>query len=79
MNKNKEDIHLLIGDYGVLTIMKDARTKTRIMAQAFDYTAPEIIDSQPFDFKSDIWTIGTTLLDICTTSLYDVNRFFRTS
>lgn len=63
---------LVVGDYGVPTIMKDARVKTRILQGAFDYAAPELIDAQPFDYKTDIWTIGTTLLDICTTSLYDV-------
>lgn len=68
-------MQLLVGDYGVLTIMKDARTKTKILPGAFDYVAPEIIDAQSFDFRSDIWTIGTVLLDICTTSLYDVRSF----
>lgn len=70
---NSEEYELLIGDYGVPTIMRDARTKTRLVANAFDYAGPEIIDGQPYDFKSDIWSIGATLLDICTTGLYDVN------
>ena len=63
----------MIGDYGVLTVMRDAKTKTRIVNNAFDYTAPEIFDAHSFDAKSDIWTIGTNLLDMCTTSLYDVS------
>ena len=70
--EKSNEFELLIGDYGVPTIMKDARTKTRIIKNAFDYAGPEIIDGQPFDFKSDIWSIGATLLDICTTSIYDV-------
>lgn len=65
-------ISLLIGDYSVLTITKDTSTKTRIASGAYDYTAPEVFDAQTFDSKSDIWSIGTILLDICTTSLYDV-------
>ena len=39
---------------------------------AYDYTAPEIIDAQSYDEKSDIWSIGAILLDICTTSCYNV-------
>jgi serine/threonine protein kinase len=68
---------LILGDFGVITVMKDAKTKTRIASGAFDYIAPEIIDSSAssFDAKSDIWTIGTCLLDICTTSLYDHKQF----
>ncbi len=65
---------LIMGDYGVMTIMRDARTKTRILHGAFDYVAPEVIDAQSFDYKSDVWTIGTTLLDICTTSIYSVRK-----
>jgi serine/threonine protein kinase len=63
---------LVVGDYGVATVMRDARTKTRILHGAFDYAAPEVIDTQRFDFKSDVWAIGTILLDICTTSIYSV-------
>ena len=52
----KHDDRLALGDFGVETVMKDARTKTRILGGAFDYIAPEMIDSsQPFDAKSDIW------------------------
>ncbi len=63
---------LIIGDYGVMTVMKDARTKTRVLPGTFDYTAPEIINGESYDYKSDIWNIGAILLDICTTTLYDV-------
>ena len=68
---------LQIGDYGIPTIMIDARSKTRILPNAFDYIAPEVIDAkskqnQSFNFESDIWTIGTVLLDICSTSVFDV-------
>ncbi len=55
--------------------MKDAKYKTRILKGAFDYQAPEIIDAQSYDKKSDIWSIGTVLLDMCTTSLYDVGTY----
>jgi hypothetical protein len=65
-----------LGDFGVYTAMKEAKTRTRITKGVFDYTAPEIIDAQSFNKKSDLWTIGTTLLDICTTSLYDVKTGF---
>lgn len=74
---NSDQFELLIGDYGVPTIMRDARTKTRLVQNAFDYAGPEIIDGQPFEFKSDIWSLGTTLLDICTTGLYNVNYSFK--
>lgn len=67
------DVILQIGDYGILTIMKDARTKARIPPGAFDYVAPEVIDSQEYNEKTDIWSLGCVLLDMATTALYDVN------
>lgn len=52
--------------------MKDALIKTRNLPGAFDYQAPEVFDTHSFNYAADIWAIGTVLLDICTTSLYDV-------
>ena len=75
LNNFSENLHnteLHLGDFGVFTVMKEAKSRTRITKDAFDYTAPEIIDAQSFNQKSDLWGIGTTLLDMCTTSLYDV-------
>jgi serine/threonine kinase-like domain-containing protein STKLD1 len=65
---------LSIGDFGIETLMKDARTRTRITPGFFTYTAPEVIDSQLADFKSDVWSIGAILFDMCTTSLLDANE-----
>ena len=67
---------LCIGDFGPNIIMKDLRTSTRIKYGAINYQAPEIMDAQDFDMKSDIWSIGAILLEICTTSLFDVSIFF---
>lgn len=52
--------------------MKDSIMKTRTLPGAFNYQAPEVFDTQTFNPAADIWSIGTILLDICTTSLYDV-------
>lgn len=66
---------LSIGDFGPSVIMKDIRSSTRLKSGVFNYHAPEIMDAQDFNEKSDIWNIGTILLDICTTSLYDHETF----
>lgn len=71
--KSINDItRLEIGDFGPITILKDILNNTRVKSGAFNYQAPEIIDSQDYDKKSDIWSIGAILLDICTTSIFDV-------
>ena len=74
---DNEMFQLLLGDYCVSSMMQDTRTKTRISPLAFDYTAPEVIDAhQSFTCKSDMWSLGVTLYDVCTTSNFDVIYFF---
>ncbi len=68
-----EKSKLIISDYGVHTAMKDSLQKTRVLHGSFDYHAPEVFVTKEFNHESDIWSIGTILLDITTTSLYDVN------
>lgn len=68
---------LCIGDFGPSIIMKDLKTSTRLRHGALNYQAPEIMDEQDFDIKTDIWSIGAILLEICTTSLFDVSHFLK--
>jgi len=68
-----EKSKLIISDYGVQTAMKDALQKTRVLHGSFDYHAPELFVTKEFNYESDIWSIGTCLLDITTTGLYDVD------
>lgn len=75
-NDHSRAYRLILGDFCVPSVAMDARTKTRIAQGAFDYTAPEIIDAQSFTFKSDMWSIGATLFNICTTSLFDVKQLW---
>ncbi len=72
----KEDFSkAYISDFGPVILMKDHKTKIREPSSLFDYQAPEVIDSNylSFNLMSDIWSIGTIILDVCTTSLYDVS------
>lgn len=73
--RHQDAYELILGDYCVLTMIRDARTKTRISPVAFDYTAPEVIDAQSFTYKSDMWSLGATLFDVCTTSNFNVKIF----
>ena len=66
---------LTIGDYGVAGVMDDVKVRTRVLPGCFDYTAPEIAKTKTYDDKSDIWSIGSVLLDMCTTSVYSSVEF----
>ncbi len=63
---------LYVGDFGIPTVLKDLKTKTRFETNAFDHMAPEVIDGQAHDYKSDIWSFGAIMLDACTTESYNV-------
>lgn len=73
---DEEEFRLILGDYYTKSLAKDARTKTKVRNNNAVYIAPEVLDALSFSFKSDIWSLGTTLVDICTTSLFDVNDYF---
>ncbi len=75
MRTVKGAIRIEIGDFGPSVIMKDIKSSARIKPSVFNYQAPEIIDAQEFEINSDVWSIGTTLLDMCTTGIFDLKEF----
>ena len=67
---------LIIADCCAPTVMKDSLTKTRFKENSTCFMAPEIIDGQTFDYKSDIWSLGAIILDVSTTLHYFVRVLF---
>ena len=58
-----KDNHIKIGDYGISYILyNESQLKTNI--ETSFYLSPEIINSQPYDYKSDIWSLGIILYEL---------------
>jgi len=77
------DLSISIGDFGVSTMMGEARTRTRTTVGSMNWMAPEVME-RPYDERSDVWSLGCIILECCTCptmdqaeiagSLYDIKN-----
>lgn len=65
-----DDLNVSIGDFGVATIMGDARTRTRTTVGSMNWMAPEVLE-RPYDERTDIWSLGCILLEMSTCGFLD--------
>ena len=55
-----------IGDFGISKILAKGHKKTKTQIGTCSYMAPEVIESEKYDFKADIWSLGITLFELIT-------------
>ena len=55
-----------IGDFGIARVLRQTVDKAKTMVGTPYYLSPEIIEGRPYSFKSDIWSIGVMLYEMCT-------------
>lgn len=60
-----KDLNVSIGDFGVATVMGDARTRTRTTVGSMNWMAPEVLE-RPYDERSDVWSLGCIMLEMAT-------------
>ncbi|XP_039265397.1 serine/threonine kinase-like domain-containing protein STKLD1 [Styela clava] len=65
-----KQLNITIGDFGVATVMGDARTRTRTTVGSMNWMAPEVMD-RPYDERSDVWSLGCIILEMATCSTMD--------
>lgn len=54
-----------IGDFGVARVMENTIAKARTVVGSPYYLSPEIIENRPYSYKTDIWSMGTLLFELC--------------
>jgi len=54
-----------LGDFGIARVLSSTRENARTMVGTPYYLSPEIIDNKPYSFKSDIWSLGVVLYELC--------------
>lgn len=54
-----------LGDFGIARVLSDTRSKAKTVVGTPYYLSPEIIKSEPYSFKSDIWSLGVLLYEMC--------------
>ena len=60
-----------IGDFGISKVLDNTSAKTFVGTPY--YLSPEVCENRPYDFKSDLWSLGCILYEMCT---LNVNDFF---
>ncbi|RNA12317.1 serine threonine- kinase Nek11-like [Brachionus plicatilis] len=75
LKKTKHDehsIHLVIGDFGISKVIPETstyiRTGSHCLKGTTSYTSPERFSGK-YDFKSDIWSLGCIVFEMCTFKL----------
>lgn len=56
-----KDNTLKVGDFGIAKVLRHTRENCKTMVGTPYYISPEIIESKPYSFRSDIWSLGTSL------------------
>ena len=54
-----------LGDFGIARVLKHTVDVTKSMVGTPYYLSPEIIEGRPYSFKSDIWSLGVMLYEMC--------------
>lgn len=54
-----------LGDFGIARVLSNTRSKAKTVVGTPYYLSPEIIESSPYSFKSDVWSLGVLLFEMC--------------
>ena len=54
-----------LGDFGIARVLSDTKSKAKTVVGTPYYLSPVIIKSEPYSFKSDIWSLGVLLYEMC--------------
>eukprot|EP00397_Hematodinium_sp_SG-2012_P024073 GEMP01025059.1.p1 GENE.GEMP01025059.1~~GEMP01025059.1.p1 ORF type:complete len:556 (+),score=157.28 GEMP01025059.1:11-1678(+) len=57
---------LKLGDFGIAKILTATKDYAKTMVGTPYYLSPEIIEEQPYNFRSDIWSLGVVLYEMLT-------------
>lgn len=54
-----------LGDFGIARVLSNTKSIAKTVVGTPYYLSPEIIESSPYSFKSDVWSLGVLLYEMC--------------
>jgi len=70
--KHSEDgkgYRCLIGDFGISRVLEETLMAANTVIGTPHYLSPEVCKKQPYTYKSDMWSLGVCLYEICALKL----------
>lgn len=58
-----------LGDFGISKILTNTQDMMCSFVGTWYYLSPEIIRSKPYNFKTDVWSLGVQLYELCSLKL----------
>ena len=55
---------LKLGDFGIARVLSNTKSRAKTVVGTPYYLSPEIIRSEGYSFKSDIWSLGVLLYEM---------------
>jgi NIMA (never in mitosis gene a)-related kinase len=59
-----------IGDFGISRVLEGSNDAASTMVGTPVYMSPEVCQSRPYTYKSDIWSLGCLLHELCAFSVW---------
>lgn len=55
-----------LGDFGISKVLENTNEAAMTVVGTPYYMSPEVCESKPYTFKSDVWALGCVLYELCT-------------
>ena len=69
-----------IGDFGIAKALTNTKNNATTIIGTPYYFSPEIINGEPYDYKTDIWSLGVVLYEMCCLKLpFEANNIAQLS
>ena len=54
-----------LGDFGIAKVLSRTVEQAKTLVGTPYYLSPEVVESQPYSFMSDVWSLGAILYEMC--------------